>query len=63
MSVAISQGITLMAGAGCHVARHQPVPKGLLAATVTDDCEQVLLPGRILVKASGRFEHTPGLRP
>ena len=38
------------------VADH-PVSKGLLAGTVTDDTEQALLLGRILVESGDRFDH------
>ncbi|MER9843563.1 ADP-ribosylglycohydrolase family protein [Mesorhizobium australicum] len=34
-----------------------PVSKGLLAGTVTDDTEQALLLGRILVESGERFDH------
>jgi ADP-ribosylglycohydrolase len=39
------------------VADH-PVSKGLAAGTVTDDTEQALLLGRILVDSGDRFDHT-----
>ncbi|RJT41659.1 ADP-ribosylglycohydrolase family protein [Mesorhizobium waimense] len=39
------------------VADH-PVSKGLLAGTITDDTEQALLLGRILVDSGDRFDHT-----
>ncbi|MFK0691483.1 ADP-ribosylglycohydrolase family protein [Mesorhizobium sp. IMUNJ 23033] len=39
------------------VADH-PVSKGLLAGTITDDTEQALLLGRILVESGDRFDHT-----
>ena len=35
-----------------------PVSKGLLAGTITDDTEQALLLGRILVVSGERFDHT-----
>jgi ADP-ribosylglycohydrolase len=35
-----------------------PVSKGLAAGTVTDDTEQALLLGRILVESGERFDHT-----
>ncbi|MGX5839187.1 ADP-ribosylglycohydrolase family protein [Mesorhizobium sp. ArgA1] len=35
-----------------------PVSKGLVAGTVTDDTEQALLLGRILVESGDRFDHT-----
>src|SRR5882757_2610275 len=38
------------------VADH-PVSKGLLAGTITDDTEQALLLGRILVDSGDRFDH------
>ncbi|MFD2058465.1 ADP-ribosylglycohydrolase family protein [Mesorhizobium calcicola] len=38
------------------VADH-PVSKGLLAGTITDDTEQALLLGRILVESGDRFDH------
>ena len=34
-----------------------PVSKGLLAGTITDDTEQALLLGRILVESGERFDH------
>jgi len=39
------------------VADH-PVSKGLAAGTITDDTEQALLLGRILVESGDRFDHT-----
>ncbi|TPK96375.1 ADP-ribosylglycohydrolase family protein [Mesorhizobium sp. B2-4-12] len=39
------------------VADH-PVSKGLAAGTITDDTEQALLLGRILIESGGRFDHT-----
>lgn len=39
------------------VADH-PVSKGLAAGTITDDTEQALLLGRILVVSGDRFDHT-----
>ncbi|CCV07951.1 putative (phospho)hydrolase [Mesorhizobium metallidurans STM 2683] len=39
------------------VADH-PVSKGLLAGTITDDTEQALLLGRILIVSGDRFDHT-----
>lgn len=38
-------------------AADHPVSKGLLAGTVTDDTEQALLLGRILVESGNRFDH------
>jgi ADP-ribosylglycohydrolase len=35
-----------------------PVSKGLLAGTITDDTEQALLLGRILVESGDHFDHT-----
>jgi ADP-ribosylglycohydrolase len=35
-----------------------PVSKGLLAGTITDDTEQALLLGRILIESGDRFDHT-----
>lgn len=35
-----------------------PVSKGLAAGTITDDTEQALLLGRILVESGERFDHT-----
>ncbi|RUX26658.1 ADP-ribosylglycohydrolase family protein, partial [Mesorhizobium sp. M4A.F.Ca.ET.050.02.1.1] len=35
-----------------------PVSKGLEAGTITDDTEQALLLGRILVGSGDRFDHT-----
>ncbi|RUU06785.1 ADP-ribosylglycohydrolase family protein, partial [Mesorhizobium sp. M7A.T.Ca.TU.009.01.3.2] len=34
-----------------------PVSKGLAAGTITDDTEQALLLGRILVESGDRFDH------
>ncbi|WP_081609838.1 ADP-ribosylglycohydrolase family protein [Mesorhizobium sp. STM 4661] len=39
------------------VADH-PVSRGLLAGTITDDTEQALLLGRILIVSGDRFDHT-----
>jgi ADP-ribosylglycohydrolase len=39
------------------VADH-PVSKGLAAGTITDDTEQALLLGRILIESGDRFDHT-----
>ncbi|UDL89566.1 ADP-ribosylglycohydrolase family protein [Mesorhizobium sp. PAMC28654] len=35
-----------------------PVSKGLVAGTITDDTEQALLLGRILIESGERFDHT-----
>lgn len=39
-------------------AADHPVSKGLAAGTITDDTEQALLLGRILVVSGGGFDHT-----